>query len=123
MTAPRKKTPAPRRTAAKKTPPPPRPIPSDEPIIGVLCGQEIEVRPIHHWRKSAMVALQGIELDTWAESALTDDGYDVWEQLDPTFGEIGEFFASFGDEMAAHDMAIPGAPQPNRAQRRAAGKR
>lgn len=117
----RKKTTT-RRAPAKKTAPPP-PQPATGPLIGTLCGEEIEVRPVDQWRKSAMTALRTGDLDTWAEQALTDDGFDVWDELDPTFAEIGEFFASFGDEMAAHDMQVPGAPRANRSQRRAASRR
>jgi hypothetical protein len=103
-----------RTTTAKKAQAPASPS-SDEPIVGTLCGQEVEVLPVSKWRRTAMAALRTGDIDTWADLCLTDDGYDVWEELDPTMGEIAEFFASFGDEMAAVDIVPPGG---NRAQRR-----
>jgi hypothetical protein len=123
----RKKTampPARKKTTSRRAPaaaPKPAASPgSDDPIVGVLCGQEVEVLPVKQWRKSAMIALQSGDLETWADLCLTDDGYDVWDELDPTFGEIAEFFGSFGDEMAAVDIQVPGV---NRAQRRAQRRR
>lgn len=111
----RKSTP---RKTAQPVPPVP-PVSSNEPVIGVLCGQEIEILPVQQWRSSAMKALKEGDLDLWAERCLSDDGLDVWEELDPTFAEIGEFFASFSDEMAAAESQQP---QSNRATRRAGAR-
>ncbi|MEU2413952.1 hypothetical protein ABZ736_21670 [Streptomyces sp. NPDC013099] len=114
MPVPKKRTPA--KTAVKKPAVQPvPPVPPSGPLVGTLCGQEVEMLPLADWRSSAMKALQEGDLDTWAEHCLTDDGLDVWEDNDPTFREIGEFFASFSDEMAAQQTDLTG----NRAARRA----
>ncbi|GAA3037060.1 hypothetical protein [Streptomyces glomeratus] len=118
---PAKKKPVARKTAQR--PAPPIPASSDAPVIGILCGREVEMLPINKWRKSAMQAIQLGDLETWAESCLTDDGLDVWDELDPTMEEVGEFFASFNNEMLATQAEMTATARPNRAQRRATGRR
>ncbi|MEU6210757.1 hypothetical protein ABZ891_12675 [Streptomyces sp. NPDC047023] len=110
---------APQKKKANNDQPTP-PIPSEEPVLGVLCGRQVRILPVQQWRASALKALREGDLDAWAERCLTDEGLDVWDAVDPTFAEVSEFFASFSDEMAVTET---GAPPPNRATRRAAPRR
>lgn len=120
---PAKKTAARKTTAAKaiERPAPPIPPEASEPMTGILNGREVGVMPLGKWRNSAMNALRNGDLDAWADACLTDEGYEVWEEEDPTFEEFAAFLTSFTDEMANIDTPLPGAR--NRQQRRASGRR
>ncbi|MBL1098920.1 hypothetical protein [Streptomyces coffeae] len=98
---------------SKKAAPRPTKAPTPDldttPTTGVLCGQELEVLPVSKWRSSTMNALQNGDLESWAHAALTPEGYETWQEIDPTMEEIAEFFTSMNGQ--------PG--MPNRAARRA----
>jgi len=60
-------------------------------------GQIVEILPQRLWRTSAMDALNSGRFSAWAEKCLTEDSYDIWEDVDPTMEEIEEFFAAVGE--------------------------
>ncbi|MFF7973838.1 hypothetical protein [Streptomyces sp. NPDC007905] len=113
-----------KKTTARKTtqqPAPPVPPANSEPVVGLLNGREVSVKPVNQWRNSAMRALRSGDIDTWADMCLTDEGYEVFEEEDPTLDDIAGFFSSIGDEMASAESSF--APPGNRQQRRAGRRR
>jgi hypothetical protein len=72
----------------------------------------VECLPSRQWRSSAIHALNTGDFETWAEGCLTEDGYDVWHDVDPTAEEIEEFLKSFKATEGIH-------PLQSRASRRA----
>lgn len=63
-------------------------------IPGDLAGRTVYVPPVKRWRSSGLKALRDGDMEGWAQSVLDDDGWAVWEEVDPTLEEIGEFFES-----------------------------
>lgn len=55
----------------------------------------VTVLPQRLWRSSAMRALNRGDFEAWAEKSLTEAGYDVWLDVDPTVEEIEAFFEEF----------------------------
>jgi hypothetical protein len=68
-------------------------------------GQIVEVLPQRVWRSSALDALNNGRFGEWAEKCLTEDGYDTWEDVDPTLEEIEEFFAAVGEANGMSPLA------------------
>lgn len=62
---------------------------------GELCGNTVLVPPLQQWKSSAMRALNAGDFETWAERTLDDDGWEVWQDCDPSLDEIDAFFGTF----------------------------
>jgi hypothetical protein len=88
---------------------------ADDDLVRVPLGPSeeiVECLPSRQWRSSATRALNEGDFETWAEKCLTNDGYDVWVEVDPTVEEIEEFFEAFKAAEGIH-------PLQSRASRRA----
>lgn len=59
-----------------------------------LCGTELRVKSVNHWRPSYLRALREGDYDTWAAGALHEDDVDKFIELDATFDEINTFTAA-----------------------------
>lgn len=63
-------------------------------VQGELAGRPIYVPPVKQWRASALHALREGDFETWAKITLDDDDWAIWAEVDPTFEEIDDFFAT-----------------------------
>ncbi|MDX2575896.1 hypothetical protein PV332_10430 [Streptomyces scabiei] len=61
-----------------------------------LCGSELRVKAVNHWRPSYMRALRTSDFETWAAGVLHEDDVQTFIDLDATFEEINTFV---GDAM------------------------
>lgn len=60
-----------------------------------LKGRELTVLPVGAWKTSAMKALRAGDLESWAEKCLDAASWVVWQEVDPTLDEAGEFLAAW----------------------------
>lgn len=70
-------------------------------VQGELAGRPIYVPPTKQWRSSAMHHLRNGDFQSWAESVLDDDDYDIWIEVDPTLEEIEAFFELVNPKLSA----------------------
>lgn len=56
-----------------------------------LCGVELRVKGVNHWRPSYMRALRQSDFDAWAAGVLHEDDVQTFIDLDATFEEINVF--------------------------------
>lgn len=80
-------------------------------VQGELAGRTIYVPPVKQWRASALHGLREGDFETWAKITLDDDDWAIWSEVDPTFEEIDDFFASI-------NSGIGTSPGNSRASRR-----
>lgn len=80
-------------------------------VQGELAGRPIYVPPVKQWRASALHALREGDFETWAKITLDDDDWTIWAEVDPTFQEIDDFFATI-------NTGIGTSPGNSRASRR-----
>lgn len=66
-------------------------------VRGEIAGKEIFVPPVKRWRSSGLKALREGDIEQWAESCLSDEAWEVWQEVDPTLEEIEAFFATIND--------------------------
>lgn len=83
---------------------------------------EVRVLPVQDWPSSAMRALNGGDFDTWAEKCLVDDDagddYQKWSDLDPTIGQVEEFFLAWEEQSGQNRGKSPAAARSSRRTRR-----
>jgi hypothetical protein len=82
-------------------------------VQGELAGRTIYVPPTKKWRASALHALREGDFDTWAQTTLADDDWDIWIDVDPTLEQVEAFFASVNKGLGT-------SPGNSRASRRSA---
>lgn len=68
--------------------------PSDNVAVD-LDGTALRVLPMRKWRSSAVRALRSGDFDLWAEKCLADDGWTLWQAIDPTMEDVETFFADW----------------------------
>lgn len=59
--------------------------------VAELCGAQLRVKGVNHWRPSYLRALRQGDYDTWAAGVLHEDDVQTFIDLDATFEEINEF--------------------------------
>lgn len=84
-------------------------------IQGELAGKTIYVPPVKKWRSSALHALRQGDLETWAEGTLSDDDWDIWQEVDPSLEEIEDFFETINKGLGT-------SPGNSRASRRSSAR-
>jgi hypothetical protein len=82
-------------------------------------GTILHVRPKLSWRSSDMTALNAGSFEVWARNCLEPESFDDWLDIDPTVGEIMEFF----DEWKELDGQSPLSTRPSRRSRRGTRQR
>lgn len=80
-------------------------------VQGELAGRTIYVPPVKKWRASALHSLREGDFENWAKISLEDDDWAIWTEVDPTFEEIDDFFATI-------NSGIGTSPGNSRASRR-----
>lgn len=110
----------------------PEPMPEPEPLVSAaeaqevdadpnkyvtasLCGKPVRVIPPGAWRQSWQRALKMGDLDAFAAAVIHPDDLDLYDDLDPTNDEFGEFTQDAG-ELAGESLGKSGGP--NRSSRR-----
>jgi len=83
-----------------------------------LDGNTILVPPLSQWKSSAMRALNNGDFETWAERTLDDEGWEVWQDVDPSVDQIDEFFGSFSDQLGVDRGNSRGSRRSSRTTRR-----
>jgi hypothetical protein len=84
---------------------------ADDSVSVSLGDEKVRVKPLNDWRSSATRALREGDFDTWAEKCLAGDDYEIWSDVDPTLGEVEEFFTEW-QKVTGQD------PKASRASRR-----
>ncbi|MEW1551363.1 hypothetical protein [Streptomyces tsukubensis] len=59
--------------------------------VAPLCGSDLRVKSVNHWRPSYLRALRQGDYDTWAAGVLHEDDVQTFMDLDATFAEINDF--------------------------------
>lgn len=62
--------------------------------LGAADGVDVWVPDRRQWRNSALSALHAGDFQRWADSCLTEQDAEAWEDYDPTLEEIEEFFGA-----------------------------
>ncbi len=71
-------------------------------VQGMLVGRPVLVPPTKKWRMSALSALRDGDIDGWAKETLTDDGWEVWVEVNPTVEEVEKFFADLNPKLGTN---------------------
>ena len=75
-------------------------------------GIDVWVPDRRRWRNSGLSALHAGDFQRWADSTLTAEDAEVWEEYDPELEEIEEFFARLnaatGDEPGKRGRSLRG---------------
>lgn len=66
-----------------------------EPIEVPLGDASVMLKPPKDWRSSALAAINRGDVETWASTSLVD--YSVWQRIDPTLGQVRDFFQAYRD--------------------------
>lgn len=66
-----------------------------EPITVPLGDKTVRVLPPKDWRSSAMGAILTGDFEKWASKCLVEGDYAIWQSVDPTLGQIGEFMEAY----------------------------
>lgn len=59
-----------------------------------LCGTDLRVKAIDHWRPSYLRALREGDYETWAAGVFHEDDVQTFIDINATFAEINEFTAA-----------------------------
>jgi hypothetical protein len=59
-------------------------------VTGMLCGEEVRIIPPGAWRQSWQRLLNSNQVGAFMEIVLHPDDYELFVELDPTNGEVGE---------------------------------
>lgn len=62
-------------------------------VTASLCGKDVRVIPPGAWRMSWQRALKNGDFDVFADKVMHPDDLSLFEELDPTNDEFGEFVA------------------------------
>lgn len=89
--------------------------PSDPYVTAPLSGydgatKDVRTLPVTRWRASAMRALNGGDFDTFMETVLTEDDYEVYVDLDPDAEAIGHFAEAVA-RAGGEDLGKSGGPR------------
>ncbi|GAA1888429.1 hypothetical protein GCM10009837_07860 [Streptomyces durmitorensis] len=84
-------------------------------VTARLRGEELRVLPPMVWRQSWNRLLNSGQIDAFAELAIHPDDFEVYEELDPTNGEFGEFIGEASEQAPESQGKSRG---PNRSTRR-----
>jgi hypothetical protein len=78
-------------------------------VTASLCGELVRVVPPGAWRQSWMRHLNEGRIDAFAEQVIHPDDIDLYDELDPTNDEFGQFVAD-ASELAGEPMGKSGGP-------------
>jgi hypothetical protein len=84
-------------------------------VTASLCGEPVRIIPPGAWRQSWMRALGRGDLDSFAEQVIHPDDLDLYDDLDPTNDEFGEFV---NDASLLAGESLGKSAGPNRSSRR-----
>lgn len=84
-------------------------------VQGELAGRMVSVPPVKQWRSSALKALRDGDFETWAKVTLDDDGWEHWQEIDPTLQQVEDYFTAINPGLGTN-------PGNSRASRRASAR-
>ncbi|MGW4493740.1 hypothetical protein [Streptomyces sp. NPDC004376] len=84
-------------------------------VTALLCDEEVRVIPPGAWRQSWMRLLNQGQFDAFADKVIHPDDLDVYEEIDPTNDEFGEFV---NDASLQAGESLGKSRGPSRSQRR-----
>lgn len=64
---------------------------NDQYVVGSLCEEEVRIIPPGAWKQSWRRLLMVGRIDEFAEIVLHPDDYELYENLDPTNDQFGDF--------------------------------
>lgn len=84
-------------------------------VTATLVGEQVQILPPSVWRQSWNRLLNAGQIDAFAELVIHPDDFDLYEELDPTNEEFGEFIGEASEQAAESQGKSRG---PNRSTRR-----
>lgn len=78
-------------------------------VTASLAGEPVRVIPPGAWRQSWMRHLNAGRFDVFAEEVIHPDDLDLYDEIDPTNDEFGQFVADAA-ELAGESMGKSGGP-------------
>lgn len=78
-------------------------------VTAALCGEPLRVIPPGAWRQSWMRHLNAGRIDAFAEEVIHPDDLDLYDDIDPTNDEFGQFVADAA-ELAGEPMGKSSGP-------------
>lgn len=78
-------------------------------VTAALCDEPVRIIPPGAWRQSWMRHLNAGRIDQFAEQVIHPDDLDLYDDLDPTNDEFGQFVADAA-ELAGEPMGKSGGP-------------
>lgn len=78
-------------------------------VTAALCGESVRVVPPGGWRQSWMRHLNAGRIDAFAEQVIHPGDLELYDELDPTNDEFGQFVADAA-ELAGEPMGKSGGP-------------
>lgn len=81
-------------------------------VTAQLCGEKLEIVPPGAWRQSWQRRLKAGDMDEFMECVLSPDSYQMYQELDPTNDEVGEFLNSAGD-VSGEPVGKSSGPRPS----------
>lgn len=82
-------------------------------VTADLCGEPVRIIPPGAWRQSWMRLLNAGAFDQFAEQVIHPDDIDLYEEIDPTNDEFGEFVAEAATR-AGESLGKSRGPAPSR---------
>lgn len=90
----------------------------DEPVLVLLDGTSIYVKPVKQWRTSGLRALREGDFDKWAETCLVEDSVETWTEIDPTIGDVEIFFQHWAEMSGQTVGKSPASPRSSTSTRK-----
>ncbi|MFJ7417993.1 hypothetical protein ACIQXD_05190 [Streptomyces uncialis] len=87
-------------------------------VTAPLCGEDLRIIPTGAWRQSWRRLLQAGDVDAFAACVLHPDDVEVYEDLDPTNDEFGDFIARAAERAGESEGKSRGPARSSRRTRR-----
>jgi hypothetical protein len=78
-------------------------------VTAALCGEPMRIIPPGAWRQSWIRKLNAGDIDAFADQVIHPDDLDLYDEIDPTNDEVGQFIAD-ASELAGEPMGKSSGP-------------
>ncbi|OKH91725.1 hypothetical protein AB852_28525 [Streptomyces uncialis] len=87
-------------------------------VTAPLCGEDLRIIPTGAWRQSWRRVLQAGNVDAFAACVMHPDDVELYEEIDPTNDEFGDFLAAAAERAGESEGKSRGPARSSRRTRR-----